>query len=226
MLRGYPQALGLNAPDDFYAGATLLSTQEPKARLKGVSWDERLRLPVDAGTLSHAIAGNVYETRLTADAAERVLSSDRVFWQLGSAAKENEPAFVKIMDGQENFIYEYYIDPLGKESFSLYTVGAADQPYSVSVEGDKCSARIVQDRTLSVTCPKGQSCIVTVTSGDGKYWDTVLISNAGRFRRETALTIERELRVFWDEILPQSNSVRLFQAGMDWTKSLLRGSQT
>ena len=219
VMQGYLRALGTEAPDDFYASANLLSVQEPGKRLKGANWEERVRLPVDAATLTHTLAGHPYEALLTADAAARILNGDRVFWQLGSA--ENEPSFVKLSDAQGNFIYDYYIDPLGKESFTLYTVGAADQPYSVSTEGDKCSAKIGLDRTLDVICPKGKRCIVTVTSADGRYWDTVLISNPGRFQRETAQSLEQELRLFWEELLPASNSGKLGTIAWDWIRAKL-----
>ena len=219
VLQGYVQALGLQAPADFHSSVNLLSTREPLRQPKGANWDKRVRLPVDAGTLSHTLVGNSYRTRLSWDTAERVINSDRVFWQLGSA--DTELSFVKIADSQGNFLYDYYIDPLGKETFTLYTAGEADQPYSVSYEGDKCSAKIGLDRTLDVICPKGKSCIVTVTSADGKYWDTVLISNPGRFQRETALTLERELHLFWEELLPASNSGQLFRAGWAWLQEKL-----
>ena len=219
VLQGYVQALGLQAPADFHSSVNLLSTQEPVRQPKGANWEKRVRLPVDAGTLSHTMIGNSYETRLSWDAAERVINADRVFWQLGSA--DTELSFAKISDSQGNFLYDYYIDPLGKESLTLYTVGEADQPYSVNLEGDKCSAKIGLDRTLDVICPKGRSCIVTVTSADGKYWDTVLISNPGRFQRETAQTLERELHLFWEELLPASNSGQLFAAGWAWLQEKL-----
>lgn len=223
VLQGYVRALGLQGPADFYTSANLLATQEPAKRLKGADWEKRVRLPVDAATLTHTLAGHRYEAQLTADAAARILNSDRVFWPLGGVPAEEEPAFVKLMDGQGNFVYDYYIDPLGKASFPLYTVGAADQPYSVSVEGDKCSAKIGLDRTLDVICPKGRRCIVTVTSADGRYWDTVLISNPGRFHRETAQQLERELRLFWEELLPASNSGALARQGWTWLRARIGG---
>ena len=194
VLQGFLHALGTEAPADFYANPNLLSTQEPAKRIRGFSWEKRLRLPVYAGTLSHALlVEGAYAALQENGGAERIVNGDRVFWQLGKAEEENEPAFVKIQNAQGDFVYDYYIDPLGRENFTLYTVGDADQPYSVSLQGDKCSARIGQERTLTISCPKNQRCIVTVTSGDGKYWDTVLISNRGRFHRITAQRLEMEL---------------------------------
>ena len=72
-----------------------------------------------------------------------------------------------------------------------------------------------------VSCPKNQRCIVTVTSGDGKYWDTVLISNPGRFHRVTGQSLERENRLFWEEILPASNSYQLALPAWTWLQARL-----
>ena len=63
--------------------------------------------------------------------------------------------------------------------------------------------------------------IKTVTSADGKYWDTVLISNPGRFQRETAQSLEQELRLFWEELLPASNSGKLGVIAWDWIRTKL-----
>ena len=222
VLRGFLRTLGTEAPADFYA-ANILSTQKPARSLKGFNWEKRVRLPVDAATLSRSLpVSGTGASVLTADAAERAVNGDKVFWPLKPAAGENEPAFVKIQNGQEDFVYDYYIDPLGRESFTLYTVGDADQPYSVSVQGDKCSARIGQERTLTISCPKNQRCIVTVTSGDGKYWDTVMISNPGRFYRVTGQRLEQEFRHFWEEIVPPSNSFQLATQGWEWARARLR----
>ena len=216
VLQGFLHALGTEAPADFYASPCILSTQEPAKRLRGYDWENRLRLPVDPNTLSHALPVEGLYAGLTRDEAERIVNGDRVFWQLESAAAENRPAFVKLQNAQGDFLYEYYLDPLGRETFTLYTVGDADQPYSVSVQGDKCSAKIGQERTLTVSCPKGQRCIVTVTSGDGKYWDTILVANPGRFYRVTAPTLEREFRHFWEDVVSPSNSGKLGAQAWAW----------
>ena len=222
VLQGFLHALGTEAPADFYANPNLLSTQEPAKRIRSFSWEKRLRLPVDAGTLSHALpVEGAYAALQENGGAERIVNGDRVFLQLGKAAEENEPAFVKIQNAQGDFVYDYYIDPLGRENFTLYTVGDADQPYSVSLQGDKCSARIGQERTLTISCPKNQRCIVTVTSGDGKYWDTILVSNPGRFHRVTAQSLEQEFRGFWEEIVPLSNSGQLGEQAWAWLRTKL-----
>lgn len=222
VLQGFLHALGTEAPADFYDSPNLLSTREPAVSVKGFAWDKRIRLPVAAGTLSRALPdkGPCFAW-LTKESAEKIVNGDRVFRQLGSAAAENEPAFLKLQNEQGDFIYDYYIDPMGKETFTLYTSGAADQACWVSVEGERCSAKLGQGRTVNVTCPKGRQCIVTVTSDDGKYWDTVLISNPGRFSRETGQALEQGCRQFWEEILPASNSGRLAARLWTWLRPML-----
>ena len=64
---------------------------------------------------------------------------------------------------------------------------------------------------MDVICPKGRTCIVTITSADGSYWDTVVFSNPGRFARETAPAIERFLLRLWDEAIPRTNCAALFK---------------
>ena len=192
---------------DFYA-ENLLSCLDPGWYARsGLSWESRVRLPVEPSTLSHSLLGcREYQLlRLIGqeDKAESLVSGDRVFWKLGSASSFH---FVKLSNAKGDYIYDYYIDPRGQESFPLVTCGKADQPYSVSVEGQHCAAMITQGRVLEVRCPKGRSCIVTVTSADKQYSDTVRITNAGRFSRETAQATERFLRGMWEEALPQTHT--------------------
>ena len=153
--------LGDGAPADFYR-ENLAATAEPDhAALSGRSWDLRLRLPVDPAGLSHSLLScadygllRLYGEE-TAASAERVVDGDCVFWAFaGDAAVE--PSYVKLANSDGDFLYDYYIDPLGKETFTIYTEGEADQAYRVSAEGDHCSAKLGQGRTVTVTCPKGR----------------------------------------------------------------------
>jgi len=122
--------------------------------------------------------------------------------------------FVKIMDDDENFVYDDYLDPRGKQSFALYTSGdAVDSVYRVSsVKGDRCSA-IIHAKMLEVSCPRGRSCTVTVTSADGRFSDTVSFSNPGRFLRLTGPRIDQFLFHAWRMVLPESNSFCLLRDG-------------
>ncbi len=202
---------GLSRGDfgDFYA-VNPASTQMPLYGTTEANWERRLRLPVAAPLLTRSMlsASGGFSSLLGGAAVrEEILYSsngDRVFWPYGRSSPAGLD-FVKLMNEYGDFIYDYYISPLGKESFEIYTSGrAADQVYTVSCEGDRCSAKLNAGR-LDVVCPKGRTCIVTITSADGSCWDTVVISNPGRFDRVTAPALERFLLRLWDEAVPQTN---------------------
>lgn len=200
------------APSVFYQ-ENLPSTQAP-ATVSAPLWAERLRLPVDASSLSRSLLNTAAWSQLLGygrgrEEAGRAVLGDRVFWPVGDSSAEGAGMdFVKLSDAAGNFLYDYYIDPRGRATFQLYTVGKADQPYSVSVEGERCTAKIGQDRSLDVLCPKNRSCIITVTSADGAYWDTIVVSNPGRFARTTGQSVERWLLHVRDDVWPQTNSFR------------------
>ena len=206
VLYGTPDA----GASDFY-GENLRSTQKPDDTDEAL-WERRLRLPVSPGALSRSLPACAVYRRLEGDAAEKrrlaetVIKGDRCY--LTDAPETALPGFVKISDSAGNFLYDYYIDPRGKESFTLFTCGdAADQIYTLSYEGVHC---VVTQREggLDVTCPRGRTCIITVTSGDRRYWDTIIVSNPGRFYRETAQSLERFILTV-GERLPASNTLRL-----------------
>ncbi|MBR4990289.1 MAG: PIG-L family deacetylase [Oscillospiraceae bacterium] len=104
------------------------------------------------------------------------------------AQERQEPRFVKIMDENENFAYDYWIAPEGEQLFSLYISGMADENFTVSCVGDACDAGL-EENGLWVHCPEGKSCIVTVSSEDGSCSDSVYISNPSR--------VERRWKQFW-----------------------------
>ena len=99
-----------------------------------------------------------------------------------------EPRFVKIMDEEDNFAYDYWINPGGEQRFEVYVSGVAEDNFTVSCVGDACDAR-VENNGILVRCPKGKSCVVTVSSEDGSCSDSVYISNPSR--------AERQWKRFW-----------------------------
>ena len=104
------------------------------------------------------------------------------------AQERQEPRFVKIMDENENFAYDYWIAPEGEQQFRLYVSGMVDENFAVSCAGDDCDAKL-EESGLWVHCPEGKNCIVTVSSEDGSCSDSVYISNPSR--------VERRWKQFW-----------------------------
>ena len=184
------QGLSGDEHPDFYADNPA-STQMPLSGTTAANWERRLRLPVSSSLLTRSLlrASGGFASLLGGAAARAEalysMNGDRVFWPRAGSTPESLD-FIKLMSGDGDFVYHYYVDVLGKESFELYASGlATDQVYTVSWEGDRCSAKLNAGH-VDVICPKGRTCIVTVTSADGSYWDTVVFSNPGRFARETA----------------------------------------
>ena len=209
------QGLSGDEHPDFYADNPA-STQMPLSGTTAANWERRLRLPVSSSLLTRSLlrASGGFASLLGGAAARAEalysMNGDRVFWPRAGSTPESLD-FIKLMSGDGDFVYHYYVDVLGKESFELYASGlAADQVYTVSWEGDRCSAKLNAGH-VDVICPKGRTCIVTVTSADGSYWDTVVFSNPGRFARETAPAIERFLLRLWDEAIPRTNCAALFK---------------
>lgn len=109
--------------------------------------------------------------------------------------------FIKLQDAGGNFLYDYYIDKSGRQDFSLYAVGCPaalnEDNYRVEVQGRGCTAQM-GDGLLRVYCPLGRSCVVTVTSADGRASDSVLISNPWPLRN-----LGQKVELFWRDRVPQ-----------------------
>lgn len=90
--------------------------------------------------------------------------------------------YVKIMDEEGNFVYDYWMDPSGAQSFRLFTSGVEDPAVTVSCDNDHCSA-VWQEGELLVECPVGERCTITVDAGNGVS-DSVVIRNPGMLQRK------------------------------------------
>lgn len=121
--------------------------------------------------------------------------------------KEEQPfSLIKLMNTSEDFVYDYWINTSGEESFLLYAKGdalllsAAD--YSISVDNPKCKAFII-GAEIKVYCPKGEQTRLIVTSVNSLYSDTVILSNPNKMKRlRCAIGQKRKLyiTVFSSEI--------------------------
>ena len=109
-------------------------------------------------------------------------------------------SFIKLMNSDGDFAYDYYIHKSGKEAFRLYSYDCDVTLDSCSVvcDNDSCSAQIV-DGLLLVTCPSGESCTVTVTDASGSLSDSVRFSNPSAWAT-LGQTVERVFRRFFPGI--------------------------
>ena len=100
--------------------------------------------------------------------------------------------FVKFQNENGDFVYDYYIDESGVEYFELYTSGNApgldSGEYTLVYSGDG-KARFVGQR-IEVQCARGGKCTVSINTDDGKYSDTVVISNPGSYKRSIGSALE------------------------------------
>lgn len=129
--------------------------------------------------------------------------------------------FIKLMNANGDFVYDYYIDESGQESFSLYVSGKsgelAEGRYSLSCEGEGCTAQIYGGEIV-IDCPRGKSCVVTVSTKDGSLSDSVYISNPGSFARHAGQRFEAYFRHQLYPNLQKSNSYLLLQ----WVYRMIR----
>lgn len=122
--------------------------------------------------------------------------------------------FIKLMNSDGDFVYDYYIDKSGHESFSLYVSGKsgglAEGEYSLSCEGEGCEAKI-EGGEIQIDCPRGKGCFVTIGTADGRLSDSVYISNPGAFMRGMGQRFEAYFRHQIYPNLQQTNSFLLLQ---------------
>lgn len=96
-----------------------------------------------------------------------------------SGAHDALPGLIKLTDADGNFIYDYRLSRGETEAvFSLCAIGASDDMagYTVTCEGEGCTAAVTGG-ALSVTCPRGKSCTVTLTDDTGALSDSVYIAH-------------------------------------------------
>ena len=106
------------------------------------------------------------------------------------------PTFLKIMDTNEDFAYDYQTGRDGKAVFLLYSDGIISDldhaAYEVSCEGNRCSADI-EEGALVVQLARGEMCTLTVKLKEGGLSDTIVVRNPSgseRFRQSCRLLVE------------------------------------
>ena len=96
-----------------------------------------------------------------------------------------ERGFVKLMDAEGKFAYDYWVEPQGKGEFTLYCLGNVPreaEAYTVSCANVDCSA-VWKDGRLTVFCPEGESAVVTLSGGEDGPSDSIYVRNPGTAAR-------------------------------------------
>ncbi len=95
----------------------------------------------------------------------------------GSSDSDSQ-AFYKITDIDGNFVYDYIISSDGKQSFEIYSNIAGDNRprYSIRCDNRKCEATI-KGEEITIMCPQGQKCALSLFGNDDNILDKVLIRN-------------------------------------------------
>lgn len=93
---------------------------------------------------------------------------------------------IKIMDADENFVYDYCIDSSGRQEFFLYAYGDVPEinaeNYAVSCTNEKCRAAL-KDGKLIVECPTGETCVVRISCESEDLSDSIFLQNPGALQR-------------------------------------------
>lgn len=115
--------------------------------------------------------------------------------ELFATAYEPPFQFIKLTNAQGDFIYDYYIDPSGREELGLYTFGCSDQldAYRIICIGEGCHAAVEENR-LIMNCPPGKSCLLTLMDESGRISDTVTIRNKASWPVKLAQYLENHMR--------------------------------
>jgi len=123
--------------------------------------------------------------------------------------------FLKLVDNQDNFIYDYWIPTGSDAELGVYACGLTDeeqQNLKVHVDNQKCGAEFKKG-VLRVVCPEGESVTLTVSVEGADLSDTVRIHNPGKLKRlyyHWEQTLEEQLfRKYCDGICWRSASLKL-----------------
>ncbi|HCT17151.1 MAG TPA: hypothetical protein DIW36_07215 [Ruminococcaceae bacterium] len=91
--------------------------------------------------------------------------------------EEHLPRYIKITDEHGNFAYNYTMTSGEKTEFLVYDSCLKDfcgKEYTLYCDNPKCSVEC-KNKAFTVCCPKGESCIVSVSSGGVS--DSIRVSN-------------------------------------------------
>lgn len=100
-----------------------------------------------------------------------------------SNAAQGELAYVKLMDTDGNFAYDYCIRSGEEAEFALYRSGDVPAPdsgrYAVTTDNPRITARIANG-AVQVNCPRGESGVITLSCEEAQVYDSIYVRNPGK----------------------------------------------
>ena len=112
--------------------------------------------------------------------------------------RKPEATFLKLMDPDGNFAYDYILGFGGKQSFWLYSDSSipelSDDAFDVHCDNASGCTVEIRDGVLRVSCGRGQSAIVTIRLKGSTLADSIIVQNPTLWKRlEVALAQKLEL---------------------------------
>lgn len=98
--------------------------------------------------------------------------------------KQEEPGlhWIKLMDAQGQFAYDYWTESNGTAEFSLYCYGADQEEVTVCCDNPNCVTTL-EEGLLTVSCPSGEAAVITVTCSESGVSDSICVSNPSVLKR-------------------------------------------
>lgn len=98
---------------------------------------------------------------------------------------EVDGRFVKLMDVEDNFAYDYLTPPDGMAEFTLYVHGNLPRTlerYIVEIDGEAGTMEL-DGNVVRVRCPEGKTVVLKVACSEANVADSVVIRNPGALTR-------------------------------------------
>ncbi len=112
-----------------------------------------------------------------------------------SDIQSRSSTFLKLMDLNENFAYDYIVGLTGKASFLLYSDGEipelSPEHYEVQCDDSSGCTAVIEDGMLHVFCPCGKSAEIGIKLRDNGLTDRIAVQNPTILRRVAILLSQR-----------------------------------
>ena len=133
--------------------------------------------------------------------------------------QESEPGFLKIMDSNGDFAYDYIINKSGSQSFLVYSDGIipdlSSGAYEVECENVPGCGAEIRDGLLFIQCAKGQNCTVSIRLKESGLADSIYVRNPTLQERIT-ITILQKLEFIRSENIELLHLVELDKKQEAW----------